>query len=351
MADTGLNASPAPGRTATPAGCQGSASPLFHAAAWHRVRSVALVFGLGASLMAGTVESASGAQEAASVIRDGQALASRIADLLARGDSWDAASVPRPESADDRAVRALLAEMRRPTGTTPRLVTWLNDVVAQVRESVPDPPVTPPQRPSDLALPDDTADPGRPQRPATGNDVTGNQTSQAIRKNETRRPTPPPSPTDTPRHVPAPSGPEAEDALALTGPHRWAVQQVLNDLGYHAGPETGVFGPPTRAAIRAFQRSVGLPADGYLTEETLASLLRARPAPTGPAHDPFLTWDRSPPGVLWAPEGPAEAPSWHIPDRAPTVPEPGTVRCMFPDGTTQTLPRQACHHRDGVVFP
>lgn len=52
-----------------------------------------------------------------------------------------------------------------------------------------------------------------------------------------------------------------------------AVQQRLNDLG-HTPPLTvdGVYGPQSRAAVMAFQRSKGLAVDGVVGPATLAAL-------------------------------------------------------------------------------
>jgi membrane-bound lytic murein transglycosylase B len=41
------------------------------------------------------------------------------------------------------------------------------------------------------------------------------------------------------------------------------LQSMLNARGFSSGTPDGVMGPATRAAVRAYQRSVGLPADGY----------------------------------------------------------------------------------------
>jgi len=49
------------------------------------------------------------------------------------------------------------------------------------------------------------------------------------------------------------------------------IQSALNARGFDAGPPDGVTGPRTRAAIAAFQRSVGAPADG----QPSVSMLRA----------------------------------------------------------------------------
>ena len=50
------------------------------------------------------------------------------------------------------------------------------------------------------------------------------------------------------------------------------MQTILNDRGFPAGTADGQMGPATRQALRAWQRSVGLPADGYPTPDLLAKL-------------------------------------------------------------------------------
>jgi membrane-bound lytic murein transglycosylase B len=51
-----------------------------------------------------------------------------------------------------------------------------------------------------------------------------------------------------------------------------ALQESLNDRGFAAGAADGQLGPATRQALRAWQRSQSLPADGYPTLEMLAKL-------------------------------------------------------------------------------
>lgn len=51
-----------------------------------------------------------------------------------------------------------------------------------------------------------------------------------------------------------------------------ALQAALNERGFSAGAADGVAGPATRAALRRYQRSVGLPADGFPTLELLQRL-------------------------------------------------------------------------------
>ena len=60
-----------------------------------------------------------------------------------------------------------------------------------------------------------------------------------------------------------------------------ALQQRLLDLGFDPGRCDGIFGARTAAALRDFQRNVGLGADGILGPTTLAALGRLRRTVTG----------------------------------------------------------------------
>jgi membrane-bound lytic murein transglycosylase B len=51
-----------------------------------------------------------------------------------------------------------------------------------------------------------------------------------------------------------------------------AIQQALTAAGFDAGVADGVPGSATRAAIREFQASRGLVADGFADSELLAQL-------------------------------------------------------------------------------
>ncbi|KQP43282.1 lytic murein transglycosylase [Pseudorhodoferax sp. Leaf274] len=51
-----------------------------------------------------------------------------------------------------------------------------------------------------------------------------------------------------------------------------ALQQALQSRGFDPGTIDGVLGPATRGALRGWQRSVGLPADGFPTQELLDRL-------------------------------------------------------------------------------
>jgi membrane-bound lytic murein transglycosylase B len=50
------------------------------------------------------------------------------------------------------------------------------------------------------------------------------------------------------------------------------MQRALNVVGYTAGEADGIFGPASRAALRAFQHAAGLLADGYPDQNSLARL-------------------------------------------------------------------------------
>jgi membrane-bound lytic murein transglycosylase B len=62
------------------------------------------------------------------------------------------------------------------------------------------------------------------------------------------------------------------DLRALNRGEMLALQAALNRLGFDSGKPDGQMGPATRQALRAFQRSVGLAADGYPTAELLGRL-------------------------------------------------------------------------------
>lgn len=54
------------------------------------------------------------------------------------------------------------------------------------------------------------------------------------------------------------------------------LQHRLNQLGFDAGGEDGIFGPLAHAAVEEFQRNVGLDVDGVAGPETVALLRRVR---------------------------------------------------------------------------
>ena len=62
------------------------------------------------------------------------------------------------------------------------------------------------------------------------------------------------------------------DLPALTRSQLQALQTALNQRGFDSGTPDGVMGPVTRDGLRRYQRSVGLPADGYPTLDLLQRL-------------------------------------------------------------------------------
>lgn len=64
----------------------------------------------------------------------------------------------------------------------------------------------------------------------------------------------------------------AEEALALNRDQRRTVQRQLSLLGFDPRGIDGLFGRGSRAAISEWQRSIGLPATGYLSRDMLTRL-------------------------------------------------------------------------------
>ena len=67
--------------------------------------------------------------------------------------------------------------------------------------------------------------------------------------------------------------PRSDDPLSYSD--KKAIQRKLTALGYDTGGVDGKIGPNSRKAIRAWQSSQGLPADGYM-EQTLFKRLMGR---------------------------------------------------------------------------
>jgi lytic murein transglycosylase len=66
--------------------------------------------------------------------------------------------------------------------------------------------------------------------------------------------------------------PWPRDLAALTRSQMMALQTALNERGFASGTPDGMMGPATRAGLRRYQRSIGLPADGYPTLDLLQRL-------------------------------------------------------------------------------
>ncbi|MDR6885578.1 MULTISPECIES: lytic murein transglycosylase [Variovorax] len=62
------------------------------------------------------------------------------------------------------------------------------------------------------------------------------------------------------------------DLPALSRSQMVELQTALNQRGFATGTADGVMGPATREGLRRYQRSVGLPADGYPSTELLQRL-------------------------------------------------------------------------------
>jgi membrane-bound lytic murein transglycosylase B len=73
---------------------------------------------------------------------------------------------------------------------------------------------------------------------------------------------------------PAVQAPWPRDLRALTRSEMQALQTALNRRGFDSGQPDGQMGPGTRKALRQFQHSLGLPADGYPTAALLERLLQ-----------------------------------------------------------------------------
>ena len=71
---------------------------------------------------------------------------------------------------------------------------------------------------------------------------------------------------------PGVQAPWPRDLRALTRSQLRAVQTALNERGFDSGPPDGLMGPATRDALRRFQRSVDLVADGYPTLDLIERL-------------------------------------------------------------------------------
>jgi peptidoglycan hydrolase-like protein with peptidoglycan-binding domain len=59
---------------------------------------------------------------------------------------------------------------------------------------------------------------------------------------------------------------------ALSREQRIRLQERLSQRGFDAGAADGIIGPRTIAAIKEFQKSVGLPPDGFPTVGLLERL-------------------------------------------------------------------------------
>ena len=70
--------------------------------------------------------------------------------------------------------------------------------------------------------------------------------------------------------------PQPADDRPMSRAEVLEMQRILLSLGFEVGEPDGVVGSRTREALRGFQKSAGLPPDGYPTPEILGKLRQAR---------------------------------------------------------------------------
>ena len=75
---------------------------------------------------------------------------------------------------------------------------------------------------------------------------------------------------------PGVAGAWPRDLAPLSRTQLLALQTALKERGFDSGTPDGLLGPATRNALRGWQRSVGLPADGYPTADLLERLQAPR---------------------------------------------------------------------------
>lgn len=64
--------------------------------------------------------------------------------------------------------------------------------------------------------------------------------------------------------------------VATSGPDVAEIQNELSDLGYYNGIPDGVYGADTAAAVKKYQASMGLEADGVVGDYTYSKLMGKR---------------------------------------------------------------------------
>ena len=71
---------------------------------------------------------------------------------------------------------------------------------------------------------------------------------------------------------PGVQAPWPRDLQPLSRSQLLALQTALNERGFDSGTPDGMMGPATQRGVRRYQRSLGLPADGYPTLDLLQRL-------------------------------------------------------------------------------
>ncbi|MGH8917890.1 MAG: peptidoglycan-binding protein, partial [Actinomycetes bacterium] len=120
-----------------------------------------------------------------------------------------------------------------------------------------------------------------------------------------------------------------------------ALQQALTELGFYTGPIDGRFSAETADAVRAFQRTVGVPETGVLDLATLRALYLYVP-PGGPPPVPPTVAPPVPPPATEPPTPPATVPPATVPPATePDEPEPDGGATLYDvlarDGRFDTL--------------
>lgn len=97
------------------------------------------------------------------------------------------------------------------------------------------------------------------------------------------------------------------------------IQARLKELGFDPGRPDGNIGPRTLAAIRAYQASIGVPADGAVTPELYERLMTAENNSTEGEGAPFATAAPVPPEPQPEPQPPKDCSLrttqlWHFED-------------------------------------
>jgi len=105
------------------------------------------------------------------------------------------------------------------------------------------------------------------------------------------QPTLTPTPTTTPTEPPVTNRPTLR--IGDRGEDVRVLQQALADQGFLSGNVGGIFGNGTMRAVKSFQMSVGLTADGVVGPGTWTALLGEAPSGGG-ASDPFDDWWNAP---------------------------------------------------------
>lgn len=78
----------------------------------------------------------------------------------------------------------------------------------------------------------------------------------------------------------------------MAGDDVFSLQRRLLELGFRVGRVDGYFGPETEQALRAFQREIGVPADGTCGPATLKALGRLAPLVQGGAPNAMRAQQR-----------------------------------------------------------